>query len=263
MDKAVKNPVVHLVGEINHPDFREAIALIRSDAQVAEVESLPELIVLAQSRPDTIGSEQVNELRRAAPLAGVAALLGSWCEGETRTGRPWPGVQRLYSYEFSPWWREQMHLRSTRHCPDWARPARPLTRQLVPGHPQPRTGLVVIRTPHRENAQSLADVLDAAGHSTAWQRDSRARTQTRGALAGIWDGGQLSGAEVDDLAAFCAQMSRDGAPVVAILDFPRRDGIDRAYESGATVVLGKPWLNHDVLAVLEAVTKSKPQRRAA
>jgi hypothetical protein len=184
----------------------------------------------------------------------VAALLGSWCEGETRTGRPLPGIHRLYWYEFPAWWRRQLQLRAANHCPDWARPATQLTRQCVPGHPRSRSGLIVLRTLRRDNADALADALGDAGHSTAWHQHGRVRPHTRGALAGIWDGGQLNDAEVADLELFCTQMSRDGAPVVVLLDFPRRDRVDRAYAAGAAAVLGKPYLNSDLLQVIEGKT---------
>src|SRR4051794_23788022 len=97
-------PAVRVVGEVDHPDFREAIDLLRSESLLIRgAETPPELIVVAQSRPDAICSDRLNVLRRAAPLSGIVALLGSWCEGETRTGRPWPGVHRLYWYEFATW----------------------------------------------------------------------------------------------------------------------------------------------------------------
>jgi CheY-like chemotaxis protein len=257
-------PIIQLAGDIDHHDFREAIDMLRSESRlIASAEMRPELIVVAQSRPDAICGEQIKHLQRAAPLAGVAALLGSWCEGETRTGRPWPGIQRLYWYEFPAWWRRQLQLRAANHCPDWARPATQLTRECVPGHPRPRSGLVVLRTPQRDNADALADALSQAGHSTAWQRHDRARAQTRGALAGIWDGGQLSDTETADLEVFCKQMSSDDAPVVVLLDFPRRDRVDRAYKAGAAVVLGKPYLNADLLASLESAATATHRARAA
>src|SRR5206468_630467 len=140
-------------------------------------------------------------LRRAAPLAGVVALLGSWCEGETRTGRPLSGVQRLYWYDFPAWWRRQLQLHAANRCPDWARPFSQLLPQSEPGHSRVHRGLIVLRTSHRDNADALADALNSAGHSTVWQRYNRVRAQTRGALAGIWDGGQLSDAEAADLGA--------------------------------------------------------------
>jgi CheY-like chemotaxis protein len=257
-------PIIQLLGDVDHSDFRDAIGLIRNASRlVAHLEERPELILVAQSRPDTTSSDELNQLRRAAPLAGIVALLGSWCEGETRTGRPWPGAQRLYWYEFPVWWRRQMQLRAANRCPDWSRPAMQSARQSIPGHPRSRSGLVVLRTPHRDNADALADALNEAGHSTAWQRYSRATAHTRGALAGIWDGGQLSDTETTDLAAFCAQMSRDGAPVVAILDFPRRDRVEEAYQAGAVAVLGKPFLNFDLLATLDAVWVTSGSKRAA
>jgi hypothetical protein len=252
------------VGEINHPDFREAIDLLRSESRLlSSLETRPELIVVAQSRPDAICNDDLNQFRRASPLAGIVALLGSWCEGETRTGRPWPGVQRLYWYEFPAWWRRQLQLRAANRCPDWARPAIQSPRQHAPSFPRSRSGLVVLRTPLRDNADALADALNKAGHSTAWQRYDRVRAYTRGALAGIWDGGQLSDAETADLASFCTQMSRDGAPVVALLDFPRRDRVDQAYKGGAVAVLGKPYLNSDLISTLEAIAASSHRARAA
>jgi hypothetical protein len=257
-------PIIQLVGEVDHPDFRDAIDLLRSESRLlASVEARPELIVVAQSRPDAICIEEVSQLRRASPLAGIVALLSSWCEGETRTGRPWPGVARIYWYEFPAWWHRQLRLRAANRCPDWARPASQSPRQIEPGRPRSRSGLIVLRTPQRDNADALADALNQAGHSTAWQRYDRARAQTRGALAGIWDGSQLSDAETTDLAAFCTHMSRDCAPVVVLLDFPRRDRVDRAYEAGATAVLGKPYLNSDLIMTLEAVAATSRRARAA
>src|SRR3954462_14967953 len=94
-------PAVQLVGDVEHQDFREAIELLRTESRlVADWASLPELIIVAQNRPDSICSDRLDHLRRDAPLAGIVALLGSWCEGETRTRRPWPGVHRVYWPEF-------------------------------------------------------------------------------------------------------------------------------------------------------------------
>src|SRR5262249_2180123 len=124
-------------------------------------------------------------------------------------------------------------------------------------------GLIVLRTPRRDNADALADALRTVGYATTWPRYNRTHTATRGALAAIWDGGQLSETEANDLTAFCTQMSRDGAPVISLLHFPRRDGVERAYKCGATAVIGKPWFNADLLATLESLTNTPRQARAA
>src|SRR3954470_20589101 len=74
-------PIVQLLGDVDHSDFRHALGLLRNDSHlIAHLEERPELILVAQSRPDAISSYDLNQLRRAAPLAGIIALLGSWCE---------------------------------------------------------------------------------------------------------------------------------------------------------------------------------------
>jgi hypothetical protein len=264
-------PTVQLIGEVTHPQFRDAIELLRCESRLTEGGELPpELIVVALSRPDAICSDQLNLLRGVAPLAGIVALLGSWCEGETRTGRPWPGAQRLYWYEFPAWWARQMFLRAAGRCPDWARPAncglRIADYRLPtggPGRPGLRAGLVIVQSSHRESAAALADVFKSAGYAIAWQRPGRPRPVIRGAIAGIWDGDQLSEREATDIAEYCTQLGYDGAPVLALLDFPRRDRIDRALEVGAAAVLGKPALNSDLVTTLDAMVTVRQHVRAA
>ncbi len=198
----------------------------------------------------------IELLQRRWPLAGIVALLGSWCEGETRTGRPWPGVRRLYWYEFSTWWRQQLALRAAGRCPDWARPATDMGRTLPIRNPKseirnPRHGAIVLRAMNRYVAEALTDALQHAGYATVWHPPRGPKTVVRGAVAGIWDGCQLDDRETDDLAAFCRQLARDDAPVIALLDFPRRDRFEIARQIGARAVLAKPWFNADLVATIE------------
>jgi hypothetical protein len=257
----VQPPIVHVFGDVDHPDFRDACALIRSQSQFANDGAAAELIVIAQSRPGAIGEQVIQRLRRVAPLAGIVGLLGSWCEGETRTGRPWPGVPRLYWHELPTWWQRQLTLRAAGRCPDWARPLSselPALNIQHPAssiqHPAPLSrGLIVLRTHHRDTADALSDVFRHAGFATVWQRPDHPAGIVRGATAGIWDGGQLDEAEAEDLAFFCRTLLSDAAPVIALLDFPRRDRVDRAFELGASAVLGKPWRNEALIAQLHTL----------
>ncbi|HEX5470755.1 MAG TPA: hypothetical protein VFW73_02660 [Lacipirellulaceae bacterium] len=270
-------PTVQLIGQANHPDFRDAIDLLRSEAcLVDDATLLPELVVVAHSRPDAMRTDELDSVRRASPLASIVALLGSWCEGEMRTGRPWPGAHRVFWYEFPAWWARQMHLRATGQCPDWARPVNFGLRTALgsvsadcgfsttePGRINTRVGLVIVRTPVRESAEAISAVLDNAGYATAWQRPGRYYAPIRGAMAGVWDGGQLNAREALEIAELCDELQRDGAPVVALLDFPRRDSVDRALQIGAAAVLGKPWMRSELLAVLEAAVVARRQACAA
>jgi hypothetical protein len=278
---------VRLVGAINHIDFADAMEQICADARVVGDREVPELIVLAQSRPGAISAGYVQGLRRDAPLAGMVGLLGSWCEGETRTGRPWPNVARVYWYEFPSWWYLQLKRRAAGLCPEWSRlgdfglTSASSTRLSSPNSVKPRMadfglrnsvvhrpgkpsqGVILLRTAYAETARALADVFRRAGYATAWQRARAGDFSLRGALAGVWDGAQLDDREADDLGAFCKTLARDVAPVVALLDFPRRDNCDRALRCGAASALGKPWRNDQLLAAIEIAVAQGGARRAA
>lgn len=243
-------PGVWLVGEVEHPDFAEAVALLRATANLGP--GLPEVIILAQSRPGVIGPREIERLRRSAPLAGAVSLLGSWCEGETRTGRPAAGVGRLYWYEFPSWWRRQLALREAGRCPEWARgvDCRLMIDDCRLGEPG---NLIVVETNRDDTAAALADVLKSAGGESVWWKPGREQVEIRGVTAGIWEGGQLNDVELERLTAFCARLAEFEAPVVALLDFPRRDRCDAARQAGTAAVLGKPWLNADLVATLRHV----------
>jgi len=260
-----RQAVVQLIGDVDHVDFRDAIRLLRTSARVAQnVDVQPELILIAQSRPGAIRAKDVERLRQRAPLAGMVALLGSWCEGESRTGRPWPGVSRLYWYEFPAWFQRQLALRAASRCPDWARgdtrwplsdrgPA--CVSSVDPQHRAPR-GVIELQVSRRDSADALTDVLQSVGYATVWHRAGQYGPYIRGAVAGIWDGGQLDETEANQLAAFCHRLNRFHTPVIASLDFPRRDRVELAKEIGAAAVLGKPLLNDDLLTTIDQIRRT-------
>jgi hypothetical protein len=267
-------PAVKLVGASDHPDFREAMDLLAASARPTSDNAQPELVVVAQSRPGEISTVAIEKLRREAPLAGIIGLLGSWCEGESRTGRPWPGVARLYWHEFPAWWRRQLTLRASARCPDWARLGNSGSRiaecgwgRLGNRNPQSEIrnskGVVVLRARDRDTAETLAEVLTRAGYATIWQRSNRQHAVIHGATVGIWDDGQLSKREANELARFCRTIVGQGVPVVALLDFPRVDCVGHALQLGAAAVLGKPWHNGELLTTLRCLIDERQFTRAA
>jgi hypothetical protein len=257
----VRRPRVLVVGEFEQPDFRDAVARLRDDTKLCcnvDVCTTPELIVIAQNRPGTIDSRCEVQLRRRFPLASIVSLLGSWCEGEARQSRPNHSTLRLYWYEFPFWWQRQLALYTAGHCPDWARVERVGFQTPPIGASKTATaktgaygGLVEVCTIRWETADALADILHNAGYAMAWQPPGRICAVVRGTVAGIWEGGQLDEREAVDLAAFCRRLGDDSAPVIALLDFPRRDRCEVARSAGAAVVLAKPWINVNLVAAVE------------
>ena len=220
----------------------------------------PELIVVAQSRPGVVASREIERLRRSAPLAGVVSLLGSWCEGETRTGRPAAGVARLYWYEFPSWWRRQLALRAAGRCPDWAR-LEDFGLRIADCGLDLENVRVAIETVRWDTAAAIADVLQSAGAKTIWVRPGQT-ADLSGVTAGIWEGGQLDDGEVRATFGILRETwQANGAPVLALLDFPRRDRCEVAREAGAAAVMGKPWLNCDLVGMIDTLQDAKPLTR--
>ena len=130
---------------------------------------------------------------------------------------PWPGVERLYWYEFPAWWRRQLaaarcrplpRLGATRQRQFDCRQSAVRDRESAD---RESSGVVVADAPTRNRRRArrcLARRRLRHGLATAGPID----VVVRGAVAGIWDGGQLDDREADDLAAFCrATGARRGA----------------------------------------------------
>ncbi|WP_442481744.1 hypothetical protein [Aeoliella sp. SH292] len=232
------------IGDLEHDEFSRAVELIEQDAIVeltrhAEASEEPspfELLVAFQSRPSNIDPTLIDGLRARMPLAGMAVVLGSWCEGEMRTGAPLPHCERVFWYQFAPWWQT---VRAA-----WIE-NRPAHWQLAPGDDRPITRpaspkLIAIDTADHDSAHALLDACETLGMAGAWSPRHDRRPLTTHASAGVWVGAQLDKVEEQQLASF-RQSLPEHTPLVVLLDFPRRDRVERALELGATEVLGKPW----------------------
>ena len=61
----------------------------------------PDFLVLLRSWSGEFSDSWVLELQKKFPLAPILAVLGSWCEGEARTGTPLAGVHSMLWYDFA------------------------------------------------------------------------------------------------------------------------------------------------------------------
>ncbi len=253
-------PRVLLTGEYRHSEFSTAYHLLRAEADNPKTMKLPaavefiragspsvDLIVIAQSRPGEISASDVGNLCRVAPQAHKLWLLGTWCEGERPLCPDATLLERSYWYAFPGWWRRFLggmpttspHLHGNHNS---SAPQRDMS-----------PGAILVDTPHFTSFETIATTLGEAGMAAVWWRSGQPSPVVAGASGGIWDGGQLAASEETALKLFCETLSPVG-PVVAILDFPRRDRVKLAKAVGASSVLGRPWLAEDLLAELRVST---------
>lgn len=256
-------PRVLLTGDVDYRDFdqpREWLdvhtrlttkpKLDQAHEWIGQATPAPRVIVVAQSRPGQFDAERIERLHAAAPLARLFALLGSWCEGEARSGHPWPGITRVYWHQWCariPTELENIDVNMAGNLPRTATATERLLMQTSSGTTQ-AGGLVAIDTLRYADYSALAATCSLAGFSTLWI-GTRQAPIAGGIDAVLWDGWSGTSAELDPLRRLVA--SRPALPVVALLSFPRREDVARARHAGAAAVISKPFMNQDLRYQLE------------
>ena len=283
-----------LIGDIARPELRAALggehALAAGWRVAADVNSaaatigaegfVPEVIVLAQAYSGQFSHAAVERLRRLCPLARLIGLLGTWCEGEARSGHPWPGVTRVLWHQW-PWRgpRQLAALASGEPTPLLLPPTAtaeeavlaetqpiPLSR-LGEGPGVRAVGAASGSLPQERIAivsrnRAMANMLVAACRAwglVGWVE----RCETHAAFfprlqysvhhvnAALFDCAELDVSATGELVAFIRATATTHVAVLA--NFPRLDDVLRALAAGAAAVFSKPVDLNDVHAWLDSV----------
>jgi CheY-like chemotaxis protein len=236
-------------------DLQTVSSLAAASDWLSQTEGEPALLLFAQRWPGQFLADEVERLRRRAPLARCLALLGSWCEGEPRSGKPLPGVTRLYWHQWSERMTRELQRLVAGEAGEWSLPATATDEErlslLVAGAEEaalrPQTP-VAIWAHDRQAALAIADGLTAASIASVWRRPGNPQAVSRVAASVV----DLSRGQENQwrmLADACTV--QDSGPVVALLGFPRPEDARRAEGLGAAALLSKPLRTADLLAALQ------------
>ena len=97
-------PRILFIGKIHREEFRLVYEnlpeVYRRNAAVTEeipreMAEEPDVILLLQSFPGEYSPEEAAFLRERFPVTPILAILGSWCDGEERSGTPLAGIPRM------------------------------------------------------------------------------------------------------------------------------------------------------------------------
>jgi CheY-like chemotaxis protein len=262
-----------VVGKTDRPEFRDARSILDGLGHVVAVagvepacaalahgELTPDVIVIAQAYPGQFAAEAVDRLRRLAPLARVLALLGSWCEGEMRSGEPWPAAIRVYWHQWSARAGQEIARLRDGACSSWSLPVtageEERMLQLADQPLRRREGRIAICTAQFEMQDWLASACARQGYTTAWLRPHRV-VPVEGATAAIFDAHECRGEELTSLEQLAATLAP--IPIVALLDFPRVEDRQRALAAGAAAVLSKPVWIEDLFWQIDRILGPKPE----
>lgn len=254
---ATRPAAVLLTGDYEHADFASLRAWladcpsVRVDTTaIDEPSPVPyQIIAICQARPGRFHQDQIESLHRRAPLARLIAILGSWCEGEVRSGQPWHGVERVYWYNAVGRLQGmlgQMNSQSLRTLTPAERIERQVLRQVPPG------SHAFIIAPRRGDYEALADLCQVLKLAPHWQRTLIPESVPTPELVMLAcdDSSQLGSVEL--LAGL--RLAWPTARLLALLNFPRRDEIASLRSAGFDAVLGKPLLITDLLNCLNGLS---------
>lgn len=261
--------VVFVIGDDHRPEFRDILPLIRGSAavtvyaslaQAREADGAPELCVLLQSVPGEHATRDLESLLLRWALTRFLTIAGPLCEGEPRTGAPWPGQLRVYWHAFPGWWSLQIARLADGECAAWQLPRTSreddLLRAATSFTPNALEGTVGVAADRSsEAARLLLNLLRSAGID-AVPLNTGEDAVHRGMLAIVWDDDDPEGDWRNRFTYVCAQWP--GTPIVALLNFPRPE--DRAFVEASVTdgaigsVLAKPFDIDALLATLVALT---------
>ena len=227
----------------------EHVADLRTAAtRLADAGSAFDLIAIAEPRPGHYSTDQIDALLRIAPLARVWRLLGSWCEGEQRSGQPPAGCTSTYWHRLPARLSAELEAVRDGRCPTWGLPLTATPGELLSAAAalplQRRSGLIVACAARAESAAALADACRLGGYETQIVIDGE-DFRAAGAAAVVWDTPIAQAGDARRVERL--RRAAGGAPLLAVVGFPRQHETRRAIDAGVADVISKPFLVRDLL----------------
>lgn len=254
------------IGEMDRDEFAPARAVLAAQTELAQADSVAQalsmlrgttaaaqLLVLAQSWPGQFTHSEVDRLRAAAPLSRVWELAGCLCEGQLRSGRPWPAVLRCYSHQAAARFAQQFARLEQALPVAWDFPVTASDEERLISTaeevPHQGSGLIIIVADDRDWSAALADAAAQRGYARLVVRphvlaaavgtaESPASTWIAGAAAVLWDATDAALHDAD--AIDCLRVAFGKAPILATVGFPRPESIRAGLAGGIASVLAKP-----------------------
>ena len=261
---------VLFIGDSSYGEFSAALNWLQRqgdvvlqdtvDAGLAWLESSnhqPSVIVLGVARRGEHESKGLAQVTRLVPLARAIALVGSWCEGETRSGKPPKGWRRIYWHQFGRWAAGELLAPTREDAGDW---------KLHPAH-LPRTstegeraftwsrwslpiggGRIAVNAVRRVDYEALAEVCAVAEYDPIWCQEADGDSIATVSCV-LWDRRGLQGSELRELMAWRERWKE--LPVIATIGFPRSQDYRLVEQQVVQAIVGKPFVLPELLFALQ------------
>lgn len=258
-----------VTGEYSHKDFR---GLLQSSCaftmvplkRVRHLEGLFDLVIVAEAFPNQISSTEVEKLQVQFPLTPFVALLGSWCEGETRTGKPWPGVLRIYRHQWQGRFDHFLNQLRQNGAAIWHDPPtssladRILRMESAHAVGNNHSKIAGISASRAAPFEMLQDAFQTLAWKAVWLEMSQLKE-----LDAAWvnllcfDANQIG----DELAARIAHWRQrfTTAQTIVVANFPRDNEIEFLRKRGVSKIVSKPFELVDLQFAVQSCLQTSSQ----
>ena len=257
-----------LSGDYWHPDFKSILSSFDLPVTMVPIEKLSsfeasatqfDLIVMAESRRDQIQPETMEWLRQKFSGVPIVNLLGSWCEGEMRSGSPLPGVIRVYWHQWSGQYAQFVNQLKENSITDWHLPATTTIADRLQSSTTPvdlQNEIIGVSAWTQTQYEMLADSLKTMGYRSRWLERSTWDAEAIRILSAICiDANSMTQDLTNRLQWLKTTFPQ--RPMILILNFPRENDVASAKSLGVEEVLSKPFDLADLLTALIRVCDSE------
>lgn len=265
-----------VTGDYWHREFKSFLASV-SNVILTPIKNIGsianqtfDLIIIAQSLPDQIPLHSVEQLQNNFPTTPIVAVLGSWCEGELRTGNPWPGVLRIYWHQWQGRYDTFIEELESGQITGWHTPRTSTTTDRVMQVRRPhflgsrngRRDLIGISAQSSTQFEMLRDAIEHFGYrarsieQTAWDAATIARCK----LICV-DAESLTQNLVRRIEWLQNEFPESALTVIA--SFPRANEVERLVQMGVAEVVSKPFEMMDLRSAIERCVEYNPAAEAS
>lgn len=231
--------------------------------------SRPDLIVLVPAWSGAIRQAEVEEVRRAFPLAGWVQIVTPWLDGTPRSGRPLMGVLSVPWFEARSWLEIQAAAWRHGNRPMWSG-MKPIDQAwpadsgetLDDGAASPTMGRTIgLCAADRSLLDVYRELLTRDQHTLCTIDLSSDREPAPELAAVIWDDAPHCGQSAQELERLALRISP--VPILAVCSLLRPHEVADYCRQGATTVLGKPLSLHVLRWELARILRTRGPATAA
>ena len=268
-------PKILLVGDYWHSDFRTLITHSACTTTLVPTEQLSDehladssfdLVILAAASRDQFSPAWVESVRNKIAPTPLIALLGAWCEGEQRSGEPWPGVPRIYWHQWQnrlDFFIQQFALDQTNN---WQLPATANQADQIAnldiknisnlGERKLTIGISAVSDVH---FQMVADASRALKTEPVWIEPDQTTTFADQQFSLVVVDGDSWNQDLQSRINWLRTDLKINSPIVLMLNFPRPSDLPSLHYEGITEIVSKPFQLSDFgTAINRAINSTDP-----